>query len=95
MSFFEYEIVPQWLDGECGYRYMKDNENGEWTNPSTTKLMMKQEIFYCGKHEGQNLEYVYTHDKDYLYWILLKRPTGVYFDHIIDVLILMRNEGLI
>ncbi|WP_342305008.1 competence protein CoiA family protein [Methanolobus sp. ZRKC5] len=95
MEYFEYEIIPQWLDGECGARYMKVYKNGEWVAPSKLEMMMKEEFFYCGKHEGRNLEYVYKHDKDYLYWILLKRPTGAYFGHIIDVLLLMRNEGLI
>lgn len=94
MDHFEYQLIPQCLYGEYG-RYMKIYNNGKWVKPNDLEITMKQVIFYCGKHKGQNLEYVYKYDKDYLYWILLKKPSGTYFDEILEALLQMRNKGLI
>jgi hypothetical protein len=94
IDFFEYELFANCFS-DFGGRYMKIYKNGEWVEPNTIELSMKQILFMCGKYDGRSLEYVYKNDREYLYWILFKRPNGIYFKEVIEALLQMRNEGLL
>ena len=94
LEFFEYEVFD-YVFSDCAGRYMKVYKNGEWIEPTRTEILMKQVFFRCGKHNGKSLEDVYKNDLGYLHWILLKRPDGIYFEEVIEVLDKMKNKGWI
>lgn len=95
MEFFEYEIVPICFSG-MGGKYMEVWGDGEWSELDDTEILMKQIEFCGGKHDGQNIEYVYKTDKQYLYWILKERPHKMLFlDEIVRLLGEMKAKGFL
>lgn len=94
-EFFEYEIVPICFSG-MGGKYMRIWKGGEWSELDDTEILMKQIEFCGGKHDGQNIEYVYKTDKQYLYWILKERPHKMLFlDEIVRLLGEMKAKGFL
>jgi hypothetical protein len=94
LDFFEYERFA-YCFSDSGGKYMKTFKNGKWVELNDSEILMKEVMFWHGKHEGKSLEYVYKNDLDYLLWILFKRPDGIYFKEVLEAVIQMRKDGLL